>query len=78
MSSFKEDFKRLQNRTTGDWMIIDPIDWDNVKEVFWFFVDGKVVNKSGQTYEDYVGINMKGRKHLRGVLNKLRESYGWK
>ena len=69
------DCKRLQNQTTGEWMLIDDQDWVDVREVKWFFKNGRVVNSIGITYETYIGIDDSRVNPVVGPWNKLRKDY---
>lgn len=65
---------RLQVRNTGKFMTIDPLDWDNVKDVFWYEYKNKICCRNGLTYEEFVGL--KGMKHRDNILyNKIRDQY---
>ncbi len=49
--------KALRLKNTGDLIFCDDEHWEKARHVLWYYrEDGKVVNKAGFTFEEYVGI----------------------
>lgn len=81
---------KLQVKNLDDMLIVDPADWDNVKDVRWMLSGEEVVNRLGVSYDEFVGIvgkkNRYGNKwdkrreflienHQKYVYNEYRQCY---
>lgn len=55
---------KLLVRNTGEYIKVDPKDWDVVKDIHWVFKNDRVEALNGNTYEQIVGL--KGVKHRCG------------
>ena len=54
---------KLLVRNTGEYIKVDPQDWDMVKDIHWVFKNDRVEALNGNTYEQVVGLQGLKNKH---------------
>lgn len=64
---------QLKVRGTFEYMIIDPSDWDGVRDVKWYFKEGVVVNGLGVPYDEFVGLGENMKNMYGHTLDKRRQ-----
>ena len=70
------NIRQLRLRNTGDIIVLDRKDWENVKGIEWNLdADGDIVNKQGLTIEQYLGIQGIRRIGEVSEFNYTRKAY---
>lgn len=70
------NIRQLRLRNTGDIIVLDRKDWENVKGIEWNLDgQGRIVNKRGLTLEEYLGIHGIRRIGEVSEFNYTRKAY---
>lgn len=64
---------KLLIRGTGEFLIVDALDWEKVRDIPWRQGKGAILSPEGTIYEQFCGIE--GKHRLGSALDKRREYY---
>jgi len=75
MKQFTSGSRNLLVRSTDKFIIVDLVDWDNVKNVRWTEEDGCICTEDGTVYEDFIGLQRTVKNMYGNIYDKRREFF---
>jgi len=63
----------LKLKNSEDYLIIDPSDWNTVKDILWFVYKGQITTRSGIPYEEVCCFPSNTKNIDDNLLDKRRD-----
>jgi hypothetical protein len=68
-----ESSRKLLVRNTGQYLLVDPQDWELVKGISWRLVDGVIEAPNGLTYEEVCNFPLDTKNRYGYIYSKIRK-----